>query len=83
MDLPKSPYVSFVHEASFNGYNMSTCSPIPIDSSIGLNIVDTLKQIKSRKMSKSYDLTTYIEVIDDKHLPSSFEDDGLFVLFPL
>ena len=54
----------------------SQCAPLHLyPSSIGLNIVDTLKQTKSMKKS-TLDLTSIdfdnMEVIDDKYLPSFF-----------
>jgi hypothetical protein len=86
MDLPKSPYSPLYVKMAHHG-SVSQRPPLHnFSSSVSMNIVDALKQTKSRKRSKS-DLASIdfdsIEVRDVKYLPSSFDGDILFVLPPV
>ena len=84
MDLPKSLYNLLYMRVAHHG-SPSQHSPLHHFSSlVGMNIVDVLKQTKSRKISKS-DLASInfdsIEVRDVKYLPSSFDGDFFCIAF--
>jgi hypothetical protein len=86
MDLPKSPYSPLYVKVAHHG-SVSQRFPLHnFSSSVGMNIVDALKQTKFRKRSKS-DFASIdfdnIEVRDVKYMPSSFDGDILFVLPPV